>query len=514
LESEIFFGAQMSARGNKGELAMTLKNNSLNGSVNLRWAIVALMVLGLGLIGCSEDIQTPAPAGGNDSATGVFHFDMGNDQADFEIISTKNGDPENPIHGPFAIIGRNIRYDTELSALVMDLSVKNLGEDTFDEPVVLTFLSLLPEGVTVLNPDNEEYGPGAAIQFEFENDDNQWTPGEESFGREVQFGVDQGVSIGFVARLDMGGDDNGLGSIGGMVWNDENGDGIMNETEVGVEGATIELSAEGMDAMTMMSGEDGTYLFEDLQAGFYSVVLKPIEGMTGTTSPMIYVVLVTEDGEVTSFMAANFGVMEASGGSGVISGFVFNDLNGDGSYDDGEPGLEGVVVNLSVDATATATTAADGTYAFNELMAGTYQIVSVGPDGWTLTTSSPINVMLGTDDEVFDLGIFGWTEDGGGGGTAYIKGKVWNDLNGDGIANDEEPGIEGFTVTLSGDVTATATTLVDGGYIFEGLSAGSYEVASEGPDGWVLTTISPIQVVLEADDSIFNEGSFGWIAIP
>ena len=491
---------------------MTPKNNRLFGSLTMKLVILALTVLGLGLVGCSEDLPTNTPAGGNDPATGVFRVDVGDDNIDFEIISTKNGDPENPIDGPFAIRGRNIRYDSDMGALIVDLSVKNLGENTFDEVITLTFLSLLPDGVTVLNPDNGENGPGAAIDFEFENDDGQWTPGEESLARETQFSVEEGISIGFVARLDTGTGGGGLGSIGGMVWNDANGDGIMDEDEASIEGATLELAAEGMDAMTTETGADGTYSFDDLSSGFYTVTKMPSEGMVPTTPTMIYVILVLEDGEVISFLAANFGCMEdTGGGSGVISGFVFNDLNGDGSYDDGEPGLEGVEVNLSGDATTTATTAADGTYAFNELMAGSYQIVSVGPDGWTLTTTSPINVMLGTDDEVFDLGIFGWTE-GGGGGTAVIKGQVWNDLNGDGNVNDGELGLEGLTVTLSGDATATATTLADGGYAFEGLSAGTYEVVSEGPEGWVLTTTSPIQVVLTTDDEIFNEGSFGWMA--
>ena len=488
---------------------MLKKFNHIPGGPVLGLMVLALALMGLGLAGCSGDSPTQAPAGGNDSATGVFHVDMGDDPADFEIISTKNGDPENPIHGPFASRGRNIRYDTELNALVMALSVKNLGDDTFDEPVVLTFLSLLPAGVTVLNPDNDENGPGAAIEFQFENDDNQWTPGEESFGREVQFGVDQGVSIGFVARLDMGGDDDGLGSIGGMVWNDENGDGIMDETESGVPGAMIELSAEGMDAMTMMSGDDGTYLFDGLPAGFYSVLIKPIEGMTGTTSPMIYVVLITEDGMVASFLAANFGVM-TSAGTAVIEGLVWNDLNGDGIVDDGESGLEGVTVDLSGDATATTMTLADGTYAFDGLSMGSYEVASVGPDGWVLTTSSPIQVVLESDDAVFSEASFGWMEEVVS-GSAIIQGMVWNDLNGDGLVDDEEPGLEGVTVNLTGDATVTTTTLADGTYAFEQLFAGTYEVASVGPDGWILTTDSPIQVVLATDDEVFDGADFGWM---
>jgi hypothetical protein len=490
---------------------MSQKTRHLSGGPNLRLVILALSILVLGLTGCSEDQPTQASPGGNDPVTGVFHVDMSNDDADFEIISMKNGDPEDPIDGPFAIVGRNIRYDAELNALVVDLSVKNLGENTFDEDVMLTFLSLLPEGVRVLNPDNEENGAGAAIVFEFANDDGQWTPGEESLGRETHFGVEEGISIGFTARLDTG-IGAGLGSIGGMVWNDENGDGIMDEGEAGVEGAMLELSAENMEAMTTLSMEDGTYRFDDLESGFYQVVRKPLDGMVGTTSDMIYVILVHEDGTVSSFMAANFGVMEdgGSGGTGYIKGKVWNDLNGDGNVNDGEPGLEGLTVTLSGDAEATTTTAEDGGYIFAELSAGAYEVASTGPEGWVLTTDSPIEVILTMDDEIFNEGSFGWMEESVA-GTAIIKGKVWNDLNGNGIVNEDEPGVEGIEVILSGDVADTTTTVADGTYAFTDLSAGSYEVVSVGPSGWSLTTTSPIAAILTMDDEVFDEGSFGWM---
>lgn len=51
------------------------------------------------------------------------------------------------------------------------------------------------------------------------------------------------------------------------------------------------------------------------------------------------------------------------------------------------------------------------TYAFNELSAGSNQVFSVGAEGWVMATVSPISVTLGSDDAVFDLGIFGWTEE-------------------------------------------------------------------------------------------------------
>jgi len=493
---------------------MTPKNNRLFGSLTMKLVILALTVLGLGLVGCSEDLPTNTPAGGNDPATGVFRVDMGDDNIDFQIISTKNGDPENPIDGPFAILGRNIRYDSDMGALIVDLSVKNLGENTFDEVITLTFLSLLPDGVTVLNPDNGENGPGAAIDFEFENDDGQWTPGEESLARETHFSVEEGISIGFVARLDTGtGGGGGLGSIGGMVWNDANGDGIMDEDEASIEGAMLELASEGMEAMTTATGADGTYSFDDLSSGFYTVTKRPSEGMVPTTPTMIFVILVLDDGEVISFLAANFGCKEDTGGGGtaVIKGKVWNDLNGDGNVNDGEPGLEGLTVTLSGDATATATTLADGIYAFEGLSAGTYEVVSDGPEGWVLTTTSPIQVILEADDSVFNEGSFGWMEDGGGGDTGAISGIVFNDLNGNRIQDEGEPGIEGISVILDGSANAIAISAADGSYSFGELGLGDYKVRSAGPEGWSPTTGPELTIKIETEGQVVDDAHLGWM---
>ena len=491
---------------------MSQKLNRVPGGTAFRLVILALAILGLGLAGCSEDLPTQTPVDSTTSTTGVFHVDTVDDNVDFEFISSKNGDPEDPIEGPFAIRGRNIRYDAENSMLIVDLSVENMGENTFDEGVTLTFLSLLPEGVTVLNPDNNENGNGAAINFEFENDDGQWTPGEESLLRETHFGVAEGTSIGFVARLDTG-TGSGMGSIGGMVWNDENGDGIMDEGEAGVEGATLELSAEGMEAVTTLSGADGTYSFDDLASGFYMVVKKPTEGMVPTTSPRIYVILVAEDGTVSSFLAANFGCMKDSGGGGKasIGGFVFNDLNGNKVMDEGEPGLSGIAVDLSGDATASVMSDTTGAYAFAELVMGSYEVTSTGPDGFVPTTGPVLMVKIETADQVVDNAHLGWMDEGTGGGSAVIKGVVWNDLNGDGKKTEDEPGIEGLTVDLVGDATATMVTAADGSFAFLELTAGSYKVTSIAPEGWVATTGESIDVILTTDDEVFNSAAFGWM---
>ena len=55
----------------------------------------------------------------------------------------------------------------------------------------------------------------------------------------------------------------------------------------------------------------------------------------------------------------------------------------------------------------------DGTYEFTGLTAGTYMVESIGPDGWVLTTASPLNIMFGTDDELFENGDFSFGGDFG-----------------------------------------------------------------------------------------------------
>ena len=65
---------------------------------------------------------------------------------------------------------------------------------------------------------------------------------------------------------------------------------------------------------------------------------------------------------------------QAIAAAAVIRGTVYDDLNGDGNFDAGEPGMPGVSVQLSGTATTTALTQADGSYSFSGLNAGTYNV--------------------------------------------------------------------------------------------------------------------------------------------
>jgi hypothetical protein len=143
--------------------------------------------------------------------------------------------------------------------------------------------------------------------LQFENDDAQWTPGEESIAFTVQLGVEQGVSVGFAARVDVGMIPGG-GSLGGMVWHDLNEDGVMDDGEPGLPEVGIALAGPDDLHVMGMTDADGVYRFDGLPAGYYTVTRLPREDLRATTPPQIQVILVLgEDGEVVDFLGANFG---------------------------------------------------------------------------------------------------------------------------------------------------------------------------------------------------------------
>lgn len=74
--------------------------------------------------------------------------------------------------------------------------------------------------------------------------------------------------------------------------------------------------------------------------------------------------------------------------STIISGYKFNDLNGDGNWDDGELGIKDWTIYLKPDQgeQVSITTDEDGYYEFSGIAPGTYIVSEKEEDGWTRTT--------------------------------------------------------------------------------------------------------------------------------
>ncbi len=277
--------------------------------------------------GCSDDSTGPPMT---TEATGLMEGEFGD--ADFQITLNATRSRNGVAEGPFVLTGTNLHYEDSLQALVVDLTLRNDGVVPHAEPVGITFINFIPDGVTLQNPDNGINGDGAAVEFDFDNDDGEWTPGESSLPNTLQFGVAKGVSIGFTARLDVGEPIDG-GTIAGRVWNDADADSVIDPDEDGVEGVTIELASAGDEDSTITASAttdaDGNYAFEGLAAGVYNVSKPEQDGVTPTTPTEITVLLTETDSDVGDFLEANFGcVVDEDPTPGPFPVGAFVEVNG------------------------------------------------------------------------------------------------------------------------------------------------------------------------------------------
>ena len=91
-----------------------------------------------------------------------------------------------------------------------------------------------------------------------------------------------------------------------------------------------------------------------------------------------------------------------------VSGLVFDDLDGDGARDAGEPGVPGVEVRLVTPSTSqSALTDGNGGYGFANIGGGNYSVELTVPAGWNATTptSQAITVSGCGDTRVRPFGI-------------------------------------------------------------------------------------------------------------
>ena len=336
------------------------------------------------------------------------------------------------------------------------------------------------------------------------------------------FGLTTGQS-----RLDLDFGYTGTNSIGDTVYNDIDGDGVQDAGEPGLGGVTITLRRDvDLDGSfetvvaTTTTGGNGTYLFDDRPGGGYRVDISTPAGLNLSTPAMIPVTVNAGQAITT----ADFGLQPPPATApGTIGDRVWNDLDGDGIQDAGEPGIVGASIALRVDTNgdgvfdttvATQATGADGAYGFANLPPGTYETVIVTPAGFAPTTPRSVITALVAGASV-DTADFGFTA--GPVAPSTIGDRVWNDVDADGVQDGGEPGLAGVTVTLRRDgdgdgsyetVVATMVTDGTGGYSFTGVAPGNYAVVVTPAPGTNPTTPASITLAVVAGSAI-DTADFG-----
>ena len=330
-----------------------------------------------------------------------------------------------------------------------------------------------------------------------------------------------------------------LASIGDFVWRDNNGNGVQDGGEPGINGVTVRL----YDATNVTSGAQlattttatvggiaGSYAFTNLDPDLDYVVefvtptpptgqsnfihsLKDqgsdaadsdadtTTGLTGT--------IVLDPGENDITIDAGFTPLAQLGDT------VWYDHNGNGIQNGGtETGVNLVTVHLYnasdlITPIATTQTDTNGFYQFLDLYPGTYVISFELPTGYIFTRQDVSSGTDATDSDANPLGAnqgytgsyalnyndSNQTVDAGIVQPARLGDLVWYDADNDGVQDGTEAGVSGVTVhLLAADGTTTVddpnqagtqdyvvTTGASGSYAFENLYPGTYTVKFDLP---------------------------------
>jgi len=166
--------------------------------------------------------------------------------------------------------------------------------------------------------------------------------------------------------------------IGGIKWNDLNGDGRRDANEPGIKGWTINLT--GAATLSTTTDSLGNYRFTQLAPGNYTVaeVLQTGWQQTFPPAPGTHTVAL-RPGEMSENL--NFGNWMP----GSLQGLLWHDRNRNGKKDPGESSLADWQINLTGAATRSTKTDTAGNYRFENLGPGTYKVSEVLKPRWRQT---------------------------------------------------------------------------------------------------------------------------------
>ncbi len=277
------------------------------------------------------------------------------------------------------------------------------------------------------------------------------------------------------------------GAFGDRVWFDANCNGIQDPGEPGIAGVTVNawicdlrksppvpLSIE----TSVVTDEDGFFIlpylrnnkmyqieFTDIPAGY--VFTTQMAGMDTTKDSDVNPATgFTGNCMSSGFQQANLTVDAGLKLSATIGDFVFNDKNLSSTRDADEDGVSGVTVELldcSGNVLETTMTDFQGFYSFTGLDAGDYKVrFSNIPEGFefskkdqgtddtidtdvdqTTGETDCITLAAGETNNTIDAGICLLVPKRGAFGDL-----VWHDVNGNGLQDAGEPGIQGVKVIV------------------------------------------------------------------
>lgn len=312
---------------------------------------------------------------------------------------------------------------------------------------------------------------------------------------------DEGEGVSEVLALAMGenlaGIDGGLirpGRISGQIFSDDNDNGLQDGEEGGLSGVVVTLvnAQDGTEAFRLVTEASGRYSFNRVMPGTYYVHYTLPEG-AAFANPVSGGSALKGEGlqaasDIFRFKTAESREMPLGGGVrlAALAGTVFEDLNGSGAQEAGEPPLAGARIRVG---NQEAVTGADGGFTLAGIRPAAYTLEIACPAGYVfsrggdalaprgeLAVTVPYEAAAGQQDTARRIGMVR---------PGSVAGHVWMDENLSAAWEENESTLAGMEVILrdltDGETAYTAATDGEGRFLFENLVPGSYEATLQIP---------------------------------
>jgi len=294
--------------------------------------------------------------------------------------------------------------------------------------------------------------------------------------------------------------------ISGFAWLDINGNDIREENEPPHPGMPVSLYSNLFQPpdYTEFTDEQGFYEFTSVDPNLYFLIADTAPGFE--SSPLATII----DPDYEDVIGGNdFAIVEL----GSIEGTAWHDLNANGVRDFGEPDWGD---GFDLDTNGDLTVEAGPGFTVDGLRPGIYTL-NADPAAGVLQ-SFPTAATLDQHMFLIESGTHITTADFGFYRNGRIRGRVANDINGDGFFLFDT-NLTGVTVFLDHDADgeldpdepSQVTTGPSGIFSFDNLTPGTYTVSYLVPEGREDTTPDGttvmVDVVSEAIDPFINFGA-------
>jgi hypothetical protein len=312
------------------------------------------------------------------------------------------------------------------------------------------------------------------------------------------------------------------GNLCGLVYNDQNGNGVQDAGEEGYAGVTVVVTDSEGTLHTVTTDANGRYCLKDLPEG-EAIVDVDEASVSGDA------VVTTEDPSVVDVVADTDNEAEKdgiySGPTGSVCGIVYVDVNKNGRKDYGEPGIANITVTIT-DQNGKMTqveTGTDGKYCAAGILEGTatVDVDENDPDMpadsvQTLNKDpSPVTVIANKNN---DAGIDGYYNPHTGLGCVCTL--VYQDNNADGkyVYADGDRGIKNITITLTDSQGTVHTLETDAfGYMFAVLPLGEVTLSVDENDPDMPAGVTLLEgagknpITFENTEGSTNPSKYGYI---